>query len=94
MMDPKDNLWLDKAFGECLGKNEATGKEGRLLEGFSMLVRSIAKNAQKDIDEIDRLLHEGPESEDLPERLESLKRRLFYLERYCMEKIDRKLDKS
>lgn len=92
MIDPKDEKWLKKALKQCFGNiNEKTSKDKILLEGFSMLIRNMVKNIENDLAETRKLWKKNPASEELKEKFDSLARCLFYLERYCREKVEREL---
>jgi len=92
MVDSKDEKWLEKALKNCFSNsNGKSDKDAKLLEGFSMLVLNIAKNLQDDLAEAKALWQREPASRELKEKFDSLARRLFYLERYCREKIEHEL---
>ncbi|MFH1338411.1 MAG: hypothetical protein ABIH40_00975 [Candidatus Omnitrophota bacterium] len=56
-----------------------------------MLVRNMVKNIEEELAEARALWQRNPESEELKQRFDSLARCLFYLEKYCREKIEREL---
>jgi len=90
MIDLKDEKWLKEALRECFGSNDVT-KEKKLLEGFSMLTRNVVKNAEAILRQTKSLWGKDPQSKELKEKFDSLEKCLFYLERYCREKIGREL---
>ena len=95
VVNREDEKWLKKALKECFGSssNKAT-KDKRSLEGFSMLVRNMVNGLKKEFVETQALWKKNPASGELKDKFESLARRLFYLERYCREKIERELSEK
>jgi len=92
MIDSKDEKWLKRALKECFDSGNGKANKGRrLLEGFSMLVRNMVKNLEDDLAEAEALWQKEPTSRELKKKFDSLARCLFYLERYCREKIGREL---
>ena len=90
MIDQRDKRWLKKVLKECFdSRNNKSSKDKWLLEGFSMLVRNMVKNIKKELDETRALWKKDPTSVELKKKFDSLARCLFYLERFCREKIER-----
>lgn len=95
MTNQEDKKWLKKVLKECFdNSNDKPGKNEQLLEGFSMLARNMVKNMQKNLNEIRALWEKDPASEELREKFDLLTRCLFYLERYCREKISHEFPKE
>ena len=92
MIRLEDEKWLEESLNQCFTsiKDEPDKKE-RLLEGFSMLVRNMVRGIEKEVAEAKSLWEKNPESEELKQRFESLSTSLFYLEKYCREKIGREI---
>ncbi|MCG2713359.1 MAG: hypothetical protein L6308_00725 [Candidatus Omnitrophica bacterium] len=95
MIDQRDEKWLKKVLKECFdGRNDKPSKDKWLLEGFSMLVRNMVENIEKNLNEMRTLWEREPTSKELKEKFDALAKCLFYLKRYCREKIGRELRKK
>lgn len=95
MISKQDEKWLKKTLKDSFGNSKhKVNKNKKSLEGFSMLVRNMVKNMEDNLDKTKALWEKDPASEELRERFELLTRCLFYLERYCREKIERELPKK
>lgn len=87
----KDEKWLKKILTDCF--SDASGKaidDEKLLEGFSMLLRHMLRNMENNLKELRALWEKDPRSETLREKFDSLAKCLFYLDRFCQEKIEKK----
>ena len=94
MIGQRDERWLKEVLSEfCEVSSEKPSKEGALLEGFSMLVRNMVKNIEKNLSEARELWQDDPGSAELKEKFDTVENCLIYLERYCREKIGRDLKK-
>lgn len=88
MITTKDRIWLEKVIDECFSSTDECNVRDQKLEGFSMLVKGMVKNIEKNIDETEVLWENDPTSSELKARFNLLRRCLSYLERYCHEKLE------
>ena len=82
-----DERWLKKVLDECLGDSDDAIYKKR-LEGFSMIVRNIAENMQKQVDRASSIWEKDPASPQVKAALDIVKKNLFCLKKFCEEKID------
>ena len=95
MIDQKDEKWLKKVLKECFdGRKNKPSKDEWLLEGFSMLVRNMVKNIEEDLSRTRTLWEREPTSKELKEKFDVLAKNLFYLKKYCREKIGREISEK
>lgn len=87
MINPEDERWLKKIIADCLVNIEKKAADEKRLDGFSMLVGNMVANIEKNLDETRRLWEKDPDSDEIMERFRLLERCLFYLKRFCEEKI-------
>lgn len=95
MIDPKEERWLKEALRECFeGREGKVSKDKKLLEGFCMLIRYMVRNMKDNLNQARALCDRDSASKELREKFDLFTNHLSYLEKYCREKIDRKLPKE
>ena len=83
MISPQENEWLKRTLADC-GDGMSTM---RRQKSFSLLIRRFVKNMEDIVEEMQRVREQNPASKKEEEQLHVLKRNLFYLRRFCEEKI-------
>ncbi|MFC1703214.1 hypothetical protein ACFL1E_00325 [Candidatus Omnitrophota bacterium] len=87
MINPQDEQWLKQALQECFEETTVTTKDVKKLEAFGMLIDRYVKIIEDSLLEIKMLYLLDPESQEVKDKLDTLKRNLSYLRRYCREKV-------
>ena len=86
MFSLEDERWLKKVFAECFpGADEQIYKDR--LKGFSMIVKNIIENMQRQLNQASRIWEKEPDSREVKKAFDLLKKNLFCLKKFCAEKI-------
>ena len=83
----EDEQWLANQLKDCFKDSHEFSKKDIRLQGFSAIIRHMVKNMDRSLVEIIELYKKDPGSDELERKFTFLKKSLFYLERYCGEKI-------
>lgn len=87
MVSSQDEQWLRQVLQECFRTKTVDDK--KLLENFSMVIRHMVENMQRELNHAQTLWETHPESGLLREKFAMLARCLCYLDKFCRGKIDR-----
>ena len=83
MISLKDELWLKKALTECFDTGSKRLNSDKDLKGFRILLVSLIKHIEGEVDETQALWQKNSESKELEGKFCSLERSLFHLRRFC-----------
>lgn len=83
MISKNDEQWLKNLLVDCFGDEAYLDKDVKTLASFKILVGNIVISLEKKLDEARALCEKEPRKGQLKERLDTLARHLFYLQRFC-----------
>lgn len=85
----EDKKWLKDALASFEEVLPESSFSERKLKAFSALIKSMVKNMEKNLYEVQKLWNENPDSEAAKQKLSMIQNCLGYLAKYCSEKIEK-----